>query len=70
MPTKLMIGRARWLLVRVLVGVSLAYGVTLFVLWSHSWKNGLSSFHRLSCCTHPITPVLNTKTCESKLQMG
>ena len=38
MLTKLMIGRARWLLVRVLVGISLAYGVTLFVFWSQLEK--------------------------------
>ncbi|MBC8281414.1 MAG: alpha/beta hydrolase, partial [Chloroflexi bacterium] len=36
--TKLMIGRARWLLVRILVGVSLAYGVTFFVLWTQLEK--------------------------------
>ena len=33
-----MIGCARWLLVRVLVGVSLAYGVTFFVFWSQLEK--------------------------------
>ena len=38
MPTKLMIGRDCWLLVRVLVGVSLAYGVSFFVLWSQLEK--------------------------------
>lgn len=38
MLTKLMTWRARWLLVRLLVGVSLAYGVTFFVLWSQLEK--------------------------------
>ena len=33
-----MIGRARWLLVRVLVGASIAYGVTFIVLWTQLEK--------------------------------
>jgi hypothetical protein len=33
-----MLGRARWLLVRVLVGASIAYGVTFIVLWTQLEK--------------------------------
>ena len=33
-----MFGRARWLLVRVLVGASIAYGVTFIVLWTQLEK--------------------------------
>ena len=38
MVTKLMIGRVRWLLVRILIGVSAAYGVAFIVLWSQLEK--------------------------------
>ena len=33
-----MIGRLRWLLIRIVVGVSLAYGVTFIVLWTQLEK--------------------------------
>jgi len=33
-----MVGRARWLIVRLLIGVSLAYGVTFIVLWTQLEK--------------------------------
>lgn len=38
MVTNLMNGRVRWLLVRILVGVSIAYGVAFIVLWTQLEK--------------------------------